>query len=302
MAGTGDTATVVFNFKDKTSNQGVSSAVQALQYSRCLTQNPDGSDKVTNGQWCVNRVNTHTRLAFETVKSSVLVDAAGVRPKADKVTRVVITITDGFPTTGYDAGTVAQQLRDDGVITIGVGVRQDADGYAKLKTMVGEDDSMMLSINDFAGLATKVDDLANLICDEVAVQGAAPTTAPAPTPTPGGVSATPGDNGTSTALSVDEDGATEIERVCEGVDDGYKWGLAITATLKMAPRPFSADASQLKIKGDGSGILLPGDAGELAVDANQLSKVTNGALRLRGEIGFSVKGKNLPCLKNMTGQ
>ena len=44
----------------------------------------------------------------------------------------------------------------------------DFSGQAKLKQMVGNDDSMMISISDFGSLATKMEGLANLICTEVA--------------------------------------------------------------------------------------------------------------------------------------
>lgn len=70
----------------------------------------------------------HTRLAFEEVKHNLFTTAAGARPPEDGVTRVVVTITDGHPTTGYEADQLAQQLRSEGVITVGVGVRQDAVG------------------------------------------------------------------------------------------------------------------------------------------------------------------------------
>jgi hypothetical protein len=88
---------------------------------------------------------------------------------------------------------------------------------------------------------------------------------------------------------------------CDGADDGYKWSLAISATLKMAERPFSVDASQLTINSDGTGGMLNPDQGdELTIDAKQLAQVTDSALRLRGEIGFSVQGK--ACRKDVKGR
>ena len=134
----GAQAKLKFDFNQHSNNQAVSTAVQALAYSRCLTFNSDGSDKITTGKWCVDRVDTHTSLAFDAVKDNVLVSSAGVRPAAAGVTRVVVTITDGYPTiiedssgnvvTSYEANAEAAALRTAGVVTIGVGVRQTMRG------------------------------------------------------------------------------------------------------------------------------------------------------------------------------
>ena len=308
----GAQAKLKFDFNQHSNNQAVSTAVQALAYSRCLTFNSDGSDKITTGKWCVDRVDTHTSLAFDAVKDNVLVSAAGVRPAAAGVTRVVVTITDGYPTiiedssgnvvTSYEANAEAAALRTAGVVTIGVGVRQNDEGYNQLKKMVGNDDRMMVSITDFASLSHKVKELANLIClesggdDIMSVESVSTS----------GQDAYPGDpgvQGSGAAITGETgDGMPAGTDTCLGKEDGYKWSLELTATLKCAPKAFSAEASQLTIKSDGSGVLLPGDADELAIDAATVSKVTNDALRLKGALGFYVEGKSIQCLQNMKGR
>jgi hypothetical protein len=319
----GATATLKFDFNEHTSNQAVSTAVQALEYDRCLSKETDGSDKLSPNDWCIDRVDTHTRLAFDKVEDDVLVVAAGVRPAAATVTRVVVTITDGHPTiirappmvdgvntgpviTSYEADAEALALRDAGVITIGVGVRQDTYGNDQLQKMVGGDPGMMIKIYDFETLAQKVEELANLICieaggDEITSGGFGEVGNDGGDCDDDGSCASPDMVGDD-AIALDGS-ETDPTDTCIGANDGYKWSLAITATLKCAPKDFSADADQLTINGDGSGgILLPGDVDELAIDTVSLSKVTNDALRLRGEIGFNVKGKSIECLKNLKGR
>ena len=301
------------------SNAAVDAAVQALEYTRCLSKKSDGSDKITPGRWCVDRVDTHTRLAFEKVEDAVLVPSAGVRPAAADVTRVVVTITDGYPTvvkdnagnvvTSYEADQEAQALRDQGVVTIGVGVRlNNTVGYSKLKKMVGDDADMMISIHDFASLQQKVEALANLICEEAGgdsiVSGGDDDDVAGGLGIAGGDVPVDADGNATVVNAVEADAVDPGTDGCVGKKDGYKWSLKLTATMKCAPKDFDAnfDPTQLAVSGGGGGVLLPGDADELAIDAAQLSKVTNDALRLRGEIGFSVDGKSIQCLKNLKGR
>ena len=431
----GREAATAFNFKEHQSNAAVSNAVQGLEYSRCLTKNADGSEKlfagtkkcgwpstpVSSDKCCDRDVSTRTRLAFEAIEKDIFTTAGGVRPASDKVTRVVVVLTDGVPTNGYSPAAAAKKLREAGAgaIVIGVGVNLDTQpivsegvtttAHKLLADMVGPGGPPVITASNFADLSSKILSVANTICTKAGGAALAQAQSGSLSGSVLSFSTSGGDGGgsdpdfafgcsipgSSTGRRrrdgaggcsgpdiVDVDGLSVAERTCMGAADGYGWSLAISATLKLAARKFTADPAQLQLKGAGAGgVLLPGTADALAIDAAQLAKVTtslfptlflfsslppvlppsrppsrdeakmwrmpvlaralsghgalgrrhagyplmatppcklpsltttpsadvprqvtNDALRLRGELGFRVRGRGMPCFKNLEGR
>lgn len=288
-----------FDFNDQPTVADVSAAIDDLEYERCLTRDPTtGEYLITAGGWCQERSNTHTSLGLQAAKDLFASTTSGVRSAAT-VKRVVVAITDGEASENYSPVPLAKELLDDGVLVLGVGVNLRPAGKTALAAMSGPPP---LNVEDFDELPNILSDLRDAICDSLPVSGSGTSTGGTGSTESGGSGST-GSGGNATGgigAGNNNGGAT----VCNTAD-GYLWSLAITATLKLAERqePFSAAADQLSVNDDGSGgVLLPGGPDETSIDTAQLEKITNDALRLRGEIGFRVWGKEIDCLKKATGR
>ena len=302
-------ATTQFSFNDHTSRGAVTSAVNQLTYERCLCKDPATGDfLLTNGRWCQTGCApaTRTSLGLRRAQELFADPSSGARP-ASTTQRVVVVITDGEANEGFSPTVLGAELVAEGVTVIAVGVNlgDERRGSGRARTalngMVGGT-GRVLNVNGFDELSGIISDLHALICGGDGsggggaggmVTGGSDVSGASTCPAPRQRREAPRENG----------GVDRRRRQPEPAD-GYLWSIAITATLKLAPRtePLVPDASQLTINNDGSGVLLPGDEDETSIDAGQLQMVTNDALRLRGSIGFRVRGRRASCLREMTGR
>lgn len=305
----GTDANVQFALNKLQTNADVSNAVNNLEYSRCTSKKPDGTDDYNEAGWCKAPQETRTSIAFEVVRDQLMQESAGLRAKEDGVTRVVVVVTDGYPyPDGYEPVALAQQLRDQGVVIIAVGIQQNQQGLQANVDLVGmENLDLAVTVDDFDTLPTQVEALANLICAKAAFVGE--------NDEDGGSDedgadfndvpfdwTDPKDDWMEPPDHAGDESETDVSTCANGADDGYMMNLGITATLKLAPREFEAESSQLSINSDGTGgVLLPGDPDALPIDSEQLAAVTNDALRLDGTIGFYVKGNMAKCAKEVSG-
>ena len=106
---------------------------------------------------------TKISLGLELIRDEMLNAVNGARPPAAGVPRVLVVITDGEATYGFEPGEVAAELRANGVLVFAIGV--GAVNVDQLRSMASEPvNRNVLQIDRFGQLTRLADVLADRIC------------------------------------------------------------------------------------------------------------------------------------------
>ncbi len=123
----------------------------------------------------INRVTypaggTHTSTGLTLLQNQVFLESKGMRPLSEGVSRVLVVVTDGVATAGYDPTTAAASLRENlgvNIFSVGVGCNYDIDQLNAMAT--SPISTHVFVLKSFAVINLLLTQMTSVTCSEPAV-------------------------------------------------------------------------------------------------------------------------------------